>query len=227
MSGSSEDSEKPWWQNLNFWLLLCLTSFFVLYPLLDQTFFARRFLDLVLTVAVILILCAQTDLKKWNRFVFLFVGLSTILLGWLPIESLGLTLVSPILYSCFFAVSVTIFCHRILTASSVDADVLLAASCAYILLGFLFSTLYVAILHVDPSSFEIANADDDAVYQLIYFSFVTLTTLGYGEILPNSHTTQMLAALEAILGQLFVTIVVGLLVGLFVSQKGKSSNLSD
>ncbi|MEM9412748.1 MAG: potassium channel family protein [Planctomycetota bacterium] len=226
MSSSSEDSEKIWWQNLNFWLLLCLTSFFVLYPLLDQTFVARRFLDLVLTVAVILILCAQTDLKKWNQFVFLIVGLSTILLGWIPIDSAGLALVSPILYSCFFAVGVSIFCHRILTASSVDVDVLLAASCAYILLGFLFSTLFVAIWHVDPSSFELANAEDDAAYQLIYFSFVTLTTLGYGEILPNSHATQMLAALEAILGQLFVTIVVGLLVGLFVSQKSKSSDFS-
>jgi voltage-gated potassium channel len=53
--------------------------------------------------------------------------------------------------------------------------------------------------------------------EMVYFSLVTLATLGYGDILPSSPFTQMLAVLEAVIGQLFMTVLVAWLVGMFIS----------
>src|SRR5215813_9047833 len=104
----------------------------------------------------------------------------------------------------------------------VTLDVMLAAMTAYLLIALSFAALYTLVFHLDPQSFRlpewIKGESIEAVStDMIYFSLVTLATLGYGDILPSSPFTQMLAVLEAVIGQFFMTVVVAWLVGMFIS----------
>ena len=89
------------------------------------------------------------------------------------------------------------------------------------LLGFAWSGIYVSIELLKPGSFMQAGAGGyepvGKASDLIYYSFTTLTTLGYGDITPQIPVTQSLAILEAITGVLFMGILIGTLVGIYVA----------
>ena len=89
--------------------------------------------------------------------------------------------------------------------------------------------VYSAVDYVQPGSFRFPLLDENvegamrfsdtrAVFP-IYFSFVTLTTLGYGDIVPVSASARMLATMEALMGQLYLAVLVARLVGMQVSQR--------
>jgi voltage-gated potassium channel len=104
----------------------------------------------------------------------------------------------------------------------VTLDVMLAAVTAYLLIALSFAALYTLVFYFDSQSFRlpewIEHGSVEAMRtEMVYFSLVTLATLGYGDILPSSPFTQMLAVLEAVIGQFFMTVLVAWLVGMFIS----------
>ena len=210
--------DRHWWQLPNLWLLTSLVSFFIVYPLLTRLGFPGYLFEIMLSGSIILALLAQSYFVGKARVVFLLSGVLAVLAGWLPLAEVHLEILVPVMYSFFFAFCLCIYCHKLFTESEVDVDTLLAGSCAYILLGFLFSTLYMFLWSLDPDSISLKETGTDPRYQLVYFSFVSLTTLGYGDVVPVTPSAQMLAVLEAITGQIFVTVVVAELVGIHVSR---------
>jgi len=91
----------------------------------------------------------------------------------------------------------------------------------YLLLEFAWSYAYALLDEIQPGSFaastEVGRNDYVArVMQLRYFSFMTLTTVGYGDVLPRSSTARTMAALEAVMGQIYLTVLVARLVGLHI-----------
>jgi len=104
----------------------------------------------------------------------------------------------------------------------VTLDVMFAALTGYLLIALAFAALYSLVLHLDAQSFRlpewIERGTPEVVRtEMVYFSLVTLATLGYGDILPSSPFTQMLAVVEAVIGQFFTTVLVAWLVGMFIS----------
>lgn len=112
----------------------------------------------------------------------------------------------------------------------VDAEVLVAAVVVYFLLGYFWAMLYSLLEFTAPGSF--ANACPvrpggvlDCVAslgyfpRLLYFSFVTLTTLGYGDVLPVTSQAEGLVAIATVTGQLYVAILIGRLVGDYLSRR--------
>jgi hypothetical protein len=98
---------------------------------------------------------------------------------------------------------------------------ILAAVTVYLLIAFSFATIYNVAFQFDFRSFRLpewiaAGSAEVLRTEMIYFSLVTLATLGYGDILPSSPFTQMLAVLEAVTGQFFMTVLVAWLVGMFI-----------
>ena len=96
----------------------------------------------------------------------------------------------------------------------VNADTVKGGICVYILIGLTWMTLYRLLYEFNPASFSVQFNN---VWKFIYFSFTTLTTVGYGDITPISSFAMMLTNLEAIVGQLFLTIFVARLVGLHIA----------
>jgi hypothetical protein len=104
----------------------------------------------------------------------------------------------------------------IFTSESVNADVIYAAAAVYFLLSFLFVPIYGMLEVAAPGSF-VDNTLGTAVswQQLVYFSLITLSTAGYGDVLPASQWARMLAGLEVTIGVLYVAILMARLVSLY------------
>jgi hypothetical protein len=111
----------------------------------------------------------------------------------------------------------------VLAPGRVDADRIFAALSLYILFGLAFGVLFAAIESIRPGSLAgLAAAPAAAISlvdQTIYFSFVTLATLGYGDIVPVTHVARGLANLEALVGQLYLVVLVARLVSLYASER--------
>lgn len=105
----------------------------------------------------------------------------------------------------------------------VSVDTLFGALAVYLAVGVLFGMTFTAIARTDPGAFEPAQRVIDGESSLYYFSFVTLTSLGYGDITPVSDAVRILATLETIIGALLLAAVVGWVVGLLVAARTGAS----
>ncbi|HEY5141327.1 MAG TPA: ion channel [Methylococcales bacterium] len=104
--------------------------------------------------------------------------------------------------------------------NEVTIDLIMAAACAYILLGLVWAHAYFLVEIFHPNSFKGSENMGDDIWNFIYYSFVTLTTVGYGDILAVTKSARALSILEAITGQLYLAIMISRLVGLYASQSG-------
>lgn len=96
----------------------------------------------------------------------------------------------------------------------VMTEVVLAATALYLILGSAFAALYALIFWVDPGAFISSTGGAVGWQQLLYYSYITLTTVGYGDVLPVGHVAQSVAAFEAIAGTLYTILLLSRLVGL-------------
>jgi hypothetical protein len=106
-----------------------------------------------------------------------------------------------------------------LRPGAVDRERIYAALTVYVLAGVTFSVVYLLIEQRWPASFAMASGTAFAFPQASYFSFVTLASLGYGDIVPVNDAARALAVLEVIAGQMYLTVLVARLVSLYVSQE--------
>jgi len=105
------------------------------------------------------------------------------------------------------AVAISVFASR-----RTVGDRLFGAIGLYLLIGAIWATLYAAIANTTPNAFAGQLATGATMFDWGYFSLVTLTTVGYGDITPVAHLARSLAALEALIGQLYPAIIIARLV---------------
>jgi hypothetical protein len=134
------------------------------------------------------------------------------------------------LTSAFVLLTTTTVLISVLRSREVTSDTVVGGISVYLLIGVGFAALYTLAEHVAPSSFAGAGvADLESMSEqrlfsrFLYYSFVTLSTLGYGDITPVGDVARSLAAVEAVLGQLFIAIFIARLVGLHISQSQSRS----
>jgi len=102
-----------------------------------------------------------------------------------------------------------------LRGGAVDAERIFAALDAYLLAGLVFGVCYWLLGRLDPSAF---NETDLSLARATYFSFVTLATLGYGDVVPRSELVQSVAIIEAVGGQMYLAVLIARLVSLYSRQ---------
>lgn len=115
------------------------------------------------------------------------------------------------------AVAVVVF-RFVLRQRDVHADTLFGAFVVYLAVGLLFGAVYTVIARHDPAAFDPPQLVIEGETSMYYFSFVTLTSLGYGDISPLHDAPRILATLEAIVGAIILTALVGRIVGMLVAQ---------
>ena len=120
----------------------------------------------------------------------------------------------------FHVTIISVLMRYIFTAQKVTADVIYAASAVYFLLSFFFVPVYGMLETAVPGSF-VDNTLGGAVswQQFVYYSLITLSTAGYGDILPATMWARMLAGLEVTIGVLYIAILVARLVSLYDVQR--------
>ena len=141
------------------------------------------------------------------------------------LQALGIAFQVIMVLFLFYVVFVTL--QYLFRTQRVTIDTIMAALCVYLLLGVVWSFAYSLVDTLEPGSFKSALFDEGVAFMRLegeqsfyplYYSLVTLTTLGYGDIVPVSRAASLLAVLEAMTGQVYLAILVARLVGLQVAQ---------
>jgi hypothetical protein len=122
-----------------------------------------------------------------------------------------LYLLGQVIDLIFIAIAVLVIIKKIFSDTKVTGDTLQGGVSVYLMLGIVWYQIYQIILTLIPNAFE----GDVNGYQIFYFSFVTLTTVGYGDILPAHKVAMIMSNLEAIVGQLYPAVIIARLVSLY------------
>jgi voltage-gated potassium channel Kch len=125
----------------------------------------------------------------------------------------------------FFLVIVGTLIKQIATAREVTAGVILGSIAGYLLLGIIYSIFVTVIIQNDPGAYSaqanVTPGEGLNASMPMYFSYVTLASLGYGDIVPLKPYTRSLSTFIAVSGQFYIAIIVALLVGKFSAQGNK------
>ncbi len=119
----------------------------------------------------------------------------------------------------FFIGSFSNAAKQVLFVGDIDGNKIIGSLSLYILLGLIWTMIYLLLLAMDPSAFsgiEAANWQQGFA-RVAYYSFVTLTTLGYGDVLPTNHVAEFFVYMEAIIGVFYMAIIVSSLISLRLS----------
>jgi len=199
-------------------LLLLLANFFLLELVDDPRWGAigSTFLSaLALLVAISDQETGHSITRRHALLVLACVALAPLVLLVNSAEVVGLTYLLPVGLLVTATLPVTI--SRVLHHRRVNHETVLGALCAYVLVGLLFAFLYLAVQELRSGPF-FAQPGDHAQSEYLYFSFVALTTLGFGDLSPSVGLPQALTVLEALFGQVFLVTLVARLVTLWVRQ---------
>jgi len=203
------------WRDL--FLLLSLLLLILLYPFLDRGEIRRLILGGLMFAPLLLATVRMAQTKVWIWPTILLMGavvVATVVSTLLP-SRISLGLKWGIL-AAFFGLSAIALFSYIKNARAIDDGHLYAAVSIYLLLGMQWFAIYSAIDVLSPGSIQrSASAAADRHAELLYFSLVTLSTIGYGDVIPLHGEVRMLAALEGIAGVLYIAITVALLVSAY------------
>ena len=121
----------------------------------------------------------------------------------------------------FCGLSLVFALRNVMRGSRMDANRMTGAICVYMLLGITLGLLNLFVYYLIPGSFSGLPPAVDASQGLniIYYTFVTMTTLGYGDISPVGPLARALAYMAAIAGQFYIAILVGMMVGVYLSER--------
>lgn len=211
-------------------LLLCtLLTLITAFPFVKDIL--PRYLavmELSFTLILLFGIYLVTDNKKLLTVTALIALLATSIIFFnIFLQSKSLLLLGLYLEIIFFIITAFAIIRHVLGYKRVTADKIYGAICGYLILGMIWTLIYITIEIVNPESFRLISNQirDYGTYythryyfsDFIYYSFVTLSTLGYGDIVPVSTPARIFSALEAITGQLYVAVFIARLVGLHIS----------
>lgn len=215
----------------NFSYLLFSLIFLLFSSACVQQFFARSFLgqSLVIALTIISMSIAVWSLRS-SRSIFntalglvIFTLLTTVTIALL--DKAELEFIHLLSMLVFFLLTLKLAAQQALFSGKITTNSLIGSICIFLLLGLIWVILYQLLAEFFPGSFSglTANAWQDNFPDFIYFSFVTLTTLGFGDLLPLTPLARFLAYMEAIIGVFYMAIVVSSLVGAGVNTLGNKA----
>jgi Ion channel len=226
----NETAENP---RRHLWLLISLLVIFIVSPFVAPFYYGPTVLNVI---AAIVLLAATYAVSRRRSFLIISLSLSIFSIAmtfwlaaapghWLVIISHG----SLVIVIVFFVVAILSY---VLGSGRVTWDKIYGAIGAYLLLGYAWTFAYSLIEELQPGSFVSTMSTMPAdlvgrVMQLRYFSFVTLATVGYGDIVPHTPAARTMALLEAMLGQFYLVALIGRLIGLHIVHGGDPRSRSD
>ncbi len=204
-------------------LLLTLFLYLVIAPFLEKISFAKIVIDIFLTL---LLFFAVFTIHGHKIIKTLSVVLLILFLVPLWLASTGVISLSvEFTYLVLIAYIILLICSfvvRFFKARIVDANAIYAALSLYLFIGILWGVIYAFMDFIQPGSFGgtlVQTSGTKDLHTFIYFSYTTLTTLGYGDIFPNTVQAAALCQAEAIIGQFFTSVLIAQLVGIRVTQR--------
>jgi hypothetical protein len=192
-------------------------------PFLDEIFPHAVIPDLFITIIFVLGLYAISQ-KKMHIYISLGLIVPMFIGVWSAhlYESPGLSAWGHFFGALYIAFVISLLIKFIFNEKEVTKEVIFAAVVVYLLMAMMWSNAYLILEFFNPGSFSIPENPTIDAFKYLYFSFVTITTLGYGDVAPLTHKASSLVILEAVVGQIYLVVIVAWLVGMHVSQKTRN-----
>jgi hypothetical protein len=204
-------------------LLIAMVSIFVLRPFMEE--YARMGLltDIFFCMVLLSGIFAFTDRRK-ARPVAVAIVIPALILQvasyFHPSDSIEI--VKRIFFAVFLAYLLIVILSHIFRQKEVTEDLITGAVCAYFLIGLVWTFIFYFLELAREGSFSIAKTSPQDIGPFLYYSFVTLATLGYGDIVPLTSPARSLGVLEAVAGQLYLAITIARLVSAHASRRGST-----
>jgi hypothetical protein len=199
------------------WLFLSLLTTIGLSPVLEAVL---RFNPHELLLAVNLFAAIATVARERWVHGLLLVGAGYLVVRGLAAAfgSAALLPISRIAWLSAIVLGTAATARHALRTGRVDSERLFAALDTYLLVGLIFAVGYLLLDQIWPASFGALHESDLELAPAVYFSFVTIATLGYGDVVPVSDVARGIAILEAVFGQMYLAVLVARLVSLYSQQ---------
>ncbi|MDH4582366.1 two pore domain potassium channel family protein [Pseudomonas sp. BN415] len=207
------------------YLMLLLLGLILLFPYLEEGIFARTLLGILFSI-VLLLGAFATRQTRWGFGLKLGLALLGVSLQWaaLSTASIAILKLAGVAYATSLAVSFSGVLRYILKRGPITADKLHGALAGYIMLAFMWSFIYAMVEISSAGSFGPGHLDftqPGTFFKLIYFSLTTLTTTGFGDVLPLTNHARSLVMVEEFSGVFYVGVVIARLAGLYPSNQTK------
>lgn len=153
---------------------------------------------------------------------FVLAAIIIVVLG-VVLEELRLYYVHLIILFCFYVWATWLAAKQVLFSGAIDSNKIVGAICIYLLMGLIWTLMYLFLAQAIPGAF---NGLEQLVWydnfaNVAYYSFVTLTTLGYGDISPVTPVARFLVYMEAVVGVFYMAILVASLIGVGINESNK------
>jgi hypothetical protein len=205
-------------------LLYTLINLFVTTSIFQQI----KFLAIINSIVLGLVLFSIIKIFLGNRKRFYIICLSCSLLSVLSniiavfitneYLQIGLNLFAGLVSFAILFLAVYLINNNLSEEKEVNADTITGGISSFLLIGYLWYLIYRAIVFLDYQAFSEENISN---FDLIYFSFTTLTTTGYGDITPVNNLAKTFANLQSIVGVMYPSIIIARLVSLYSNQENK------
>lgn len=209
-----------------FYLLLSLLIYLLSFPFLKPFGLGKAITVVFFSSVFLSSICVISRNKRWYYLVIVFAVLAIVLRILASIHSVDSKVVelggAMVNVTCFSIIAVAIIKY-ILNDKIIALNEIYGAICAYLLIGLIWAFLYNALMITNPASFHFPPELDSGrmALHLIYFSFITLTSTGFGDIYPIAPFAEVLSYIEAIIGQIYVVVLIGWMVGTLATKNRK------
>jgi hypothetical protein len=200
-------------------LLISILLLFSLQPLLGG-FRANSFLVNLFFSAVLMSGVYAASPKRHVFYISLAIASPALVISWAGhvLSAHSFVLVGKFFAGLFYLFLIIVILNFIFKEKVITGDMIVGAICVYLLLGVMWASMFSITEILHPGSFKLPEGMDSELSHFSYYSFVTLTTLGYGDITPLTATARSFSLLEAITGQLYLAILIARLVGIHIAQ---------
>jgi hypothetical protein len=207
-------------------LLVALILTIAVAPLLGNFVALRMLMNIFITTVFIAAIYAVSEKRRQGLIASLLalpmvVAIWADLVGKLP----GLAVVGNAFGILFIGYTLVLILSFIVRQKEITRDTIYAGIVGYLLIGVMWAFAFLLLDELQPGSFRVPEEHlAEPRYLFYYHSFVTLTTLGYGDVTPITGEASSLSVLEALIGQIYLTVLIAMLVGVYISQSlaGKS-----
>ena len=201
-------------------LLIFIIIMLVVGPLFEEFVQLSILMDILWSAIFVSAIYAVSQKK---RHIVIAVLLVLPMLGsiWTKyfVQNKALLVVGSLCGAAFFLFAIIQMLIFIYSQKKVTRDLIVGAAVVYLFMALMWTFIFVVVETLHPGSFNLPEGVAiEATRQFVYYSFVTLTTLGYGDITPITSMARSLCILEAVIGQLYLVAQVAWLVGVHVSQ---------
>jgi hypothetical protein len=204
-------------------LLVSLVLMLVVVPVVEHRLIALILQETFLTAVFITAIIANRQRRLVVR-IGASIGLVALGLSWatVRIEHPILNISSYVSTTIFLVAMASMILLSVLCDHQASVRAIFGAICVYLLIGLSWAMMYSALEQMDADSFAVAHRtmtvrlrdgrEMTSYSQMVYFSFVTMTSLGYGDITPKTPAAQTMTWLQAVVGQLYITVLIARLV---------------